>query len=277
MRLNFTKMHGLGNDFMIVDSIRQKINLTSEKIAQLARRDTGVGFDQFLLIEKSHNTGIDFFYRIFNANGNEVGQCGNGARCLARYVQHYQLSDKIELSIATHTTEMKLYLNDDQSVTVEMGRPQFEPKNIPLNIKQKATLYTIPLADQELYQVHSVSIGNPHAVIVTPDTTLADVPRIGRQISEHPLFPEQTNVGFMQIIDQRHIRLRVYERGSGETQACGSGAVAAMAIGRRYHQLASNVTVSLPGGDLLVRWSTLDDPIFLTGPAAFVYEGQLFI
>jgi diaminopimelate epimerase len=277
MTLNFTKMHGLGNDFMIVDSIRQKVNLTSEKIAQLARRDTGIGFDQCLLIEKSHEAGIDFFYRIFNANGNEVGQCGNGARCLARYVHYYQLSEKLELSIATHTTQMRLYLNNDQSVTVDMGPPQFEPKNIPINIKQQATTYTIPIGNQELYHVHAVSIGNPHAVVVIPNTTLADVPRIGQQISEHPLFPEQTNVGFMQIIDPHHIRLRVYERGSGETKACGSGAVAAMAIGRRYHQLANDVTVSLPGGDLRVRWSTLDDPIFLTGPATFVYEGRLFI
>jgi diaminopimelate epimerase len=277
MTLKFTKMHGSGNDFMMVDSIQQKINLSPEKISQWSKRDTGVGFDQCLLIEKSDKEGIDFFYRIFNANGNEVGQCGNGARCLARYVQHYQLSEKLELSIATNTTRMKVYLNDDQSVTVDMGLPQFDPENIPLNIKQQATIYTIPLAAQELHYVHAVSIGNPHAVVVIPDTTLADVPRIGQQISEHPLFPEQTNVGFMQLIDPHHIRLRVYERGSGETKACGSGAVAAMAIGRRYHQLASDVTVSLPGGDLLVSWSALNESIFLTGPATFVYEGQLFI
>jgi diaminopimelate epimerase len=276
MNFKFTKMHGLGNDFMVIDAINQHINITPLEIASLAQRNTGVGFDQCLLVEKSHQPDVDFFYRIFNSNGQEVGQCGNGARCLARFVQHYGLTSNSLITVATSTTLMQLHINDNETVTVNMGRPKFEPCDIPLNVKQQAIAYTLPLANDHHAMVHAVSMGNPHAVLVVPDVTAAPVSDIGQQISEHPLFPEQTNAGFMQIISHSHIRLRVYERGCGETLACGSGAVAAAAIGRKYHQLAEKVTVSLPGGDLLIEWPLMSGPIFLTGSATFVYEGRLF-
>ncbi len=275
MNIRFTKMHGLGNDFMVIDAVRQKIDLSPAQIAALAQRDTGIGFDQCLLIEKSHQEGIDFFYRIFNADGNEVGQCGNGARCLARFVHYYGLSTKQTLHVATNTTLMQLHINKDNSVTVDMGKPKLQPADIPLLTKKQDVLYSLPIANDNPCSIHAISVGNPHAVIVVPDITTASVNVLGKKISEHPLFPEQTNTGFMQIINPNHILLRVYERGCGETRACGSGAVAAAAIGRLYHQLIEHVTVSLPGGDLLVSWPALDGSICLTGPATFVYEGEL--
>lgn len=275
MSLKFTKMHGLGNDFMVIDAIHQKVELTTLQIAALAKRDTGIGFDQCLIIEKSHLADADFFYRIFNADGHEVGQCGNGARCLARFVQYYGLTDKLVINIATNTTRMQLRLNPDETVTVEMNCPKFIPSDIPLNITQQDALYALPLVNGEICNVHAVNVGNPHAVQAISDLATTDIHNLGKQISEHALFPEQTNAGFMQILDPTHIRLRVYERGCGETQACGSGAVAAVAVGRKYHRLAEQVTVSVLGGELRVDWPNMEGPIFLTGPAAFVYEGKL--
>ncbi len=268
-------MHGLGNDFMVIDAVHQKISLTREQIAHLSRRDIGVGFDQCLLIEASNQHNVDFFYRIYNANGQEVAQCGNGARCLARFVQHYQLTDKRVITVATHTTCMQLQINADKTVTVDMGRPKLNPTAIPIQEATQIPLYAIPLDKNDTCEIHAISVGNPHAILVVADLDTAPVDTLGKYISEHPLFPEQTNVGFMQIINPQQILLRVYERGCGETRACGSGAVAAMAIGRLYHQLAEHVTVTLPGGELTVHWPTLDDAIYLTGPAAFVYEGRL--
>ena len=276
MTLKFTKMHGLGNDFMVMDAINQHVKLSSLEITTLANRATGVGFDQCLLIEKSPKEGIDFFYRIYNADGNEVGQCGNGARCLARFVHYYGLTKKTVITVATPTTHMQLHLNADESVTVDMGKPKFDPKHIPLNMPQLAPLYRVPLLNNEQCEVHAVNVGNPHAVLMVNDLTTIAVQELGQQISEHSLFPEQTNAGFMQILSPNYIQLRVYERGCGETRACGSGAVAAVAVGRKYHQLAEQVKVSLPGGELLVEWPNINDSIFLTGPAMFVYEGKLF-
>lgn len=273
MALRFTKMHGLGNDFMVIDAIQQSVDLNALPIAALAKRRTGIGFDQCLIIEKSLEKNIDFFYRIFNADGREVGQCGNGARCLARFVQHYGLTTKKNIHVATYTTQMQLQMNEDSTISVDMGIPRFRPIDIPLKAEQQARLYELRLADHENYSIHAVSVGNPHALMVVPDITRAPVQALGQQICEHPLFPEETNVGFMQILNPNHIRLRVYERGCGETSACGSGAVAAVAIGRRYHALSDKVTVSLPGGDLTVNWPSVEGPIFLTGPALFVYEG----
>lgn len=275
MGIQFTKMHGLGNDFMVVDAIHQAVNFKPANIAELSRRDTGIGFDQCLLVEACELPGVDFFYRIFNANGQEVGQCGNGARCLARFVQHYGLINKTSITVATSTTRMELHINRDHTVTVDMGKPQLEPACIPLQALTAAPLYTIPLNEKTSCQVHAISVGNPHAVIRVSDLTQALVDDMGRQISEHALFPEQTNVGFMQIINPNHIHLRVYERGCGETQACGSGAVAAVAIGRLYHDLSAEVTVTLPGGELTIRWPDINGSIFLTGPATFVYEGEI--
>jgi diaminopimelate epimerase len=274
MSIQFTKMHGLGNDFMVVDAIRQKIKFTPSQIKILSDRHTGIGFDQCLLIEKSDNPAIDFFYRIFNADGQEVGQCGNGARCLARFLKHYGLTSKKEIQVATKTTQMKLRINDDETVTVNMGKPCLKPEDIPLLAVEQDVHYPLPIEDVT-YSVHAVSVGNPHAVMIVDDLQQAPVHTLGKQISEHTSFPEQTNVGFMQIIDASHIRLRVYERGCGETAACGSGAVAAVAIGRLFHQLKEKVQVSLPGGDLVIDWPSFDSSIYLTGPAAFVYEGTL--
>lgn len=263
MNIRFTKMHGLGNDFMVVDATQQSVAFTPEQIALLARRDTGVGFDQCLILEESHQPDIDFFYRIYNADGSEVGQCGNGARCLARFVQHYGLSDKKSIKVSTKTTQMTLHINEDNTVTVDLGRPQWEKKRQHLTI------------ENHTYEFYQIDVGNPHAILLSEEIDTAPVKTVGRQLSIHPFFPNQCNIGFMQILQPNHIRYRVYERGCGETQACGSGAVAAAAIGSLYHGLTNTVTVSLAGGDLIVHWPDHAQSIFLTGSATFVYEGIL--
>lgn len=275
MTLYFTKMHGLGNDFMVIDAIQQNVHLDKNTIIALGRRDTGIGFDQCLLVEKAVDSDSDFFYRIFNADGQEVGQCGNGARCLARFVQRYKLTSKKHITVATKTTRMHLQINPDDSVTVDFGLPSLEPTRIPLQADHQTPLYLLTLQNGSLHALHAVGVGNPHAITVVGNVLTAPVTSLGKQISEHPLFPEQTNAGFMEIIDASSIRLRVYERGCGETSACGSGAVAAAIIGRLYHRLASQVNVALPGGSLIVDWPDMKGPVSLTGPASFVYEGTL--
>lgn len=275
MTIRFTKMHGLGNDFMIIDALNQTINLQPDQIQALSRRDTGIGFDQCLLVEASHDPQIDFFYRIYNADGQEVGQCGNGARCLARFIHHYGLSTKTSISVATRTTKMQLELNDDQTVTVNMGAIRLNPDEIPFRAKQAASLYELPLTDGSTCKIHALSVGNPHAVTLVDHLATTAVQHLGKEISEHYLFPEQTNAGFMEIIDANHLKLRVYERGCGETSACGSGAVAAAAAGRLWHHMKEQIFVSLPGGELRVDWPDRQGPIYLTGPASFVYEGVL--
>ena len=275
MSIKFTKMHGLGNDFMVIDGINQNIKLKPAHIAKLAQRNTGIGFDQLLLIERSTHAGIDFNYRIFNADGQEVGQCGNGARCLAVFATHYKLTHKNHLTVATTTTQMSLQINPDKSVSVEMGAPQLNPAVIPLLAEHQAPEYQFALAHSQTATLHALSVGNPHAVLPVADVDHAPVQTLGHELSIHPRFPAQANVGFMQIINPRQIKLRVYERGCGETQACGSGAVAAVAVGRLYHHLDKQVTVSLPGGELIIDWPDFTAPIRLTGPAVLVYEGQL--
>ena len=275
MNLKFTKMHGLGNDFIVIDAIHQNVNLSPHQVARLSQRNTGIGFDQCLIIESSTEPDIDFFYRIFNADGQEVGQCGNGARCLARFLKYYKLSDQHTIRVATRTTRMTLQINADDTVTVDMGVPNFNPAIIPFSSPLQQATYSIPLNDYETISIHALSVGNPHAVIIVPNIELAPVHQVVQLISEHPLFPEQTNVGFMQIISPNNVRLRVYERGCGETNACGSGAVAAVAAGRLFHRLEAQTSVSLPGGELLISWPKLDESIYLTGPAEFIYEGTL--
>lgn len=267
MKIQFTKMHGLGNDFMVIDGIRQSIALTPEIVCALANRNTGIGFDQCLIIEAPTSTDTDFFYRIYNADGSEVGQCGNGARCLARFVERYGLTHKKMINVATATTRMSLQLNSNATVTVDMGHPHYELASTPNSL----------IIDNIAYEFHTLNLGNPHAVLMTNDINQAPVQTIGKQLSQHSFFPEQCNIGFMQLISPTHIKLRVYERGTGETQACGSGAVAAMAIGKLYHALAKDVTVSLPGGDLNVLWPENQASIYLTGDATFVYEGDVFL
>ena len=273
--LKFTKMHGLGNDFMVLDGVNQSINLTPQQISSLSDRHTGIGFDQCLLIEPSTAVGIDFQYRIFNANGQEVGQCGNGARCLALFAKYYGLTNRSSLVIATKTTQMHLHINADDSVSVDMGIPNLTPAKIPFLMQEQAPLYSLALDHEKTLAVHAISVGNPHAVLLVDSVSAAPVTELGPQISQHTLFPEQTNAGFMEIINDQHIALRVYERGCGETRACGSGAVAAAAIGQLYHALAKRVKVTLPGGDLFVDWPHPQQSIVLTGPASFVYEGTL--
>lgn len=275
MTIKFTKMHGLGNDFMVIDAIHQPVDLQAEQIIALAKRDTGIGFDQCLLVEAPKEKDYDFYYRIFNADGQEVGQCGNGARCLARFIQHYGLSTKKTLSVATFSTRMQLVLNEDKSVTLSLAPPKLAPAEIPLLAARQEKHYEIPLSNGKTWAVHALSLGNPHAVSVVKNIDALAIEQLGKELSEHPLFPQQINAGFMQLIDAKHIRLRVYERGSGETQACGSGAVAAAAVGRLYYGLAEQIHISLPGGELIVNWPQIDGPIYLTGPATFVYEGEL--
>lgn len=252
-------MHGLGNNFMVIDAIRQHISLTSEQIRILSRSDIGVGFDQCLLVEPPTAPDVDFNYRIYNANGSESGQCGNGARCLAKFIHRYELSSQSALKLKTGTTIMETCLNNDDTVTVNLGVPDFTTeKPIELN---KIDLYT-------------VDVGNPHAVILCQDINRENVAHIGATISTHQYFPQQTNVGFMQIIDKNNIKLRVYERGAGETSACGSGAVAAAAVGMKYHELDNIISIEMSGGMLNVMCKNQE--LFLTGPAEFVYEGVLF-
>lgn len=260
---------------MVIDAINQHINLSATQIKALSRADTGVGFDQCLLVEPSHEADVDFFYRIFNADGSEAGQCGNGARCLARFLQHTGLSRKPNITVTTSTTRMRLRVNEDDSVTVDMGIPRWQPAQIPLHMPKQQISYQLPLKNGEAALVHALSIGNPHAVSLVTDVAHAPVTTLGQEISEHILFPEQVNAGFMQIINPEHLRLRVYERGCGETQACGSGAVAAAAVGRACYGMSEKIYVELPGGKLLIEWPDTQGSIFLTGPATFIYEGLL--
>ncbi|MBA2711704.1 MAG: diaminopimelate epimerase [Tatlockia sp.] len=274
MTIRFTKMHGLGNDFIVIDAVSQQVNLQPDMIQQLSRRDTGIGFDQCLLVEASKDSETDFFYRIYNVDGKEVGQCGNGARCLARFIHQYNLSKKETIAVSTSTTKMILKLNKDHSVTVKLEIPKLNPVDIPLKVNKLEEYYQLPLITG-VAKVHAINVGNPHAVTIVDNLVGIDLANLGKEISEHALFPEQTNAGFMKIINPSHLQLRVYERGCGETQACGSGAVAAAAVGRLWHKMAEEIMVSLPGGDLRINWPDVKGPIYLTGPATFVYEGVL--
>lgn len=274
MTLSFTKMHGLGNDFMVIDATRHPFIFSPQQIITWSNRHTGIGFDQCLIVEKSTIPDVDFFYRIFNADGQEVGQCGNGARCLARFVHAQNLSTKKDLCVQTVKTRLQLTLHDDDTVTVNFGQPHVSPTQIPIQTTQQADTYTLDI-DQQSYRFHALSVGNPHAVFIVDRLAETDVNTIGQQISTHPFFPEQTNVSFAHILNPNHLQLRVYERGCGETQACGSGAVAAAAIGHLFHHMATHITVSLPGGDLYVHWPDPSGPIYLRGPANFVYTGTL--
>ena len=256
-------MHSLGNDFMVIDAINQAARVSSENIIAWSDRNTGIGFDQCLIIQSGTTAGIDFFYRIFNANGQEVGQCGNGARCLARFVWHYGLTHKKAVNIATKTTTMQAFAHDEYNVTLDMGVPVVAEKQCHISI------------DSTHVDAYTADVGNPHAVILMDDIAFAPIHQLGKQLSEHELFPLQSNVEWMSIDNPNKIRLRVYERGCGETLACGSGAVAAVAVGRRFYQLAPLVEVQLPGGKLTVEWQDYSHSIFLTGSATFVYEGSL--
>ena len=272
--IKFSKMHGLGNDFVVIDAINQEIALSTEQIRFIADRNIGVGCDQLLLVEAAQSDAADFRYRIFNADGGEVGQCGNGARCFARYVREHDLSQKSKIPIEVAGGIIQLTMEKNGQVTVDMGRPQFVPTDIPFVADAEAPRYMIEI-DDAVYEIGAVSMGNPHAVLQVASVDDAPVARLGPQLESHERFPERVNVGFMEVVDARHIRLRVFERGAGETLACGTGACAAVAVGRRWGLLDDEVLVDLPGGSLWVRWPGDDSSVRMTGPATHVYEGQI--
>ncbi|TOF13551.1 diaminopimelate epimerase [Vibrio parahaemolyticus] len=274
MHFHFSKMHGLGNDFMVVDCITQNVFFSQDLIRRLADRHTGVGFDQLLVVEAPYDPETDFHYRIFNADGSEVEQCGNGARCFARFVRLKGLTNKYSISVSTKKGKMILDVEDDGEVTVNMGVPEFEPNKIPFKAKQKEKTYIMRAGDKTLF-CGAVSMGNPHVVTVVDDVDTADVDTLGPLLESHERFPERVNAGFMQVVSRDHIRLRVYERGAGETQACGSGACGAVAVGILQGFLDESVKVSLPGGELHISWQGPGKPLFMTGPATHVFDGQL--
>lgn len=280
MTLQFSKMHGLGNDFMVIDGVRQNLPasdlpLPAERIRALANRHFGIGFDQLLVVQPAAAPGVDFRYRIFNADGSEVNQCGNGARCFARFVRDQGLTDKDSIRVETASGQMTLILTDDGQVTVDMGAPRWAPKDIPLNADEEADSYFI-VSGKQAFEVGAVGLGNPHCVLLVENVDTAPVETVGPLLESHPDFPERVNVGFMQIVDRSHIRLRVFERGSGETLACGSGACAAVVVGQRRGFLDDTVQVDLPGGSLSIRY-TGQGGILMTGPAAHVYDGRIEI
>ena len=273
MKLQFTKMHGLGNDFIVIDAINQSVSLDPATIRQLADRHFGIGFDQLLVVEKPQESG-DFRYRIYNADGGEVEQCGNGARCFARFVHDRNLTGKRTIRVETARGIITPTIEDNEEVTVNMGVPRFEPAQIPFKAAQRATVYPIQ-AGNNIIEVSAVSMGNPHAVQIVPDIDLAAVASEGPIIESHPLFPEKVNAGYMQIVDRAHIRLRVFERGTGETLACGTGACAAAVTGISRGLLDTEVQVAMRGGSLQIRWEGEDQPVWMTGPAVSVFEGTI--
>ena len=277
MRLKFTKMHGLGNDFVVLDLISQRCNLRSSHIRKLADRRTGIGCDQVLVIEPPQNPDVDFRYRIFNADGREVEQCGNGARCVARFVRDRRLTSHHRIHVETAAGDrMNLKLRKDKQVEVDMGAPRFEPGDIPFEAPERESRYTLDVGGQSL-DIAALSMGNPHAVTLVDDVETAPVESLGPLIEAHPRFPAQVNAGFMQVMSRSEIRLRVFERGVGETQACGSGACAAVVAGRLWDLLDERVTVHLLGGDLEIAWAGESHPVMMTGPATTVFEGSVRI
>ncbi|MBO1255879.1 diaminopimelate epimerase [Alteromonas sp. 5E99-2] len=274
MQLNFSKMHGLGNDFMMIDGVTQNVFLSPDKIRQLADRNFGIGFDQLLLVEPPYNPEQDFHYRIFNADGGEVEQCGNGARCFASFVKMKGLINRNKIAVSTKVGNIVLYVEKDGQVTVNMGVPKFDPAAIPLQANKEEKTYLLRVEDKTLF-FGAASMGNPHCVLEVEDTDTADVETIGPLLTAHERFPKGVNVGFMQVVSRSKIKLRVFERGVGETQACGTGACAAVAIGQIQGKLDRDVSVTLPGGTLNIRWNGPGSVLKMTGPTKHVFDGQL--
>ncbi len=269
----FTKMHGLGNDFIVIDNTSQSVTLSSEQIRQLSNRYTGVGFDQLLIVNSPSIPDAEFDYQIFNADGEEVEHCGNGARCFARFVVDKGLTTNRSIKVNTQSGLLTLDLQDNGEVTVRMGLIEFRPERIPFIAKDESLYYEL-MVDGQSIRVGSASIGNPHVLLKVNDIETAEVQRLGALIESHERFPNRVNVGFMQIIDRQQILLRVFERGVGETRACGTGACAAVAIGHHQGLLDKTVTVTLPGGDLRVSWPNENTSIEMTGPCSTVFEGH---
>jgi diaminopimelate epimerase len=276
-RLEFTKMQGLGNDFVVIDATSQPVELNPRQLRYIADRHFGVGCDQILQVEPPRTPDTDFYYRIFNADGSEVEQCGNGARCFVRYVHERGLTHKREIRVGTRAGTIVPRLEADGQVTVDMGVPLFEPRDIPFHAPARALTYHVDVGDR-LVEVSVLSMGNPHAVQIVPDVDTAPVELEGPLIERHPRFPQRVNAGFMQIVDRRRICLRVYERGAGETLACGTGACAAVVAGVTRDVLdAERVIVETRGGSLAISWAREGAPVLMTGPAASVFEGTIFV
>ena len=277
MRLKFTKMHGLGNDFVVLNAMQQKFELTAGQIRWLGDRHFGVGFDQLLLVEPPSTADVDFRYRIFNADGGEVEQCGNGARCFARFVREQGLTDADLVRVETNTGIIELQLNEGDLVTVNMGVPVLEPAQIPLTADARAIRYSLLLPQPGKLEFGAVSMGNPHAVFLVDDVDTAPVAQWGPLIEKHAMFPNRVNAGFLQIIDRQHARLRVFERGAGETLACGTGACAAAVVGQLWGMLDQDVVIKLAGGELRISWAGEGKPVMMTGPATTVFQGEIDI
>jgi len=276
MLMKFTKMHGLGNDFVVIDAVTQNVRVTASMTRRLANRTLGIGCDQILVVEPPSDPNIDFNYRIFNQDGGEVEQCGNGARCLARFVKDRRLTGKSAIRVKTMNRFMELRINADHSVSVDMGVPVLAPADIPFQADQPASLYDIDIADSD-YQIAAISMGNPHAVLRVDDVQTAPVNELGPQLECHERFPNRVNAGFMQILNRQQINLRVFERGAGETQACGSGACAAAVAAMQQELVDSSVTIHLTGGDLTIEWQGEGQPLIMTGPAVTVFHGRIRI
>ncbi|MBP7178443.1 MAG: diaminopimelate epimerase [Moraxellaceae bacterium] len=274
MRLEFTKMHGLGNDFMVIDLVSQRMRLSPEQIRQLADRHFGVGFDQLLVVEPPETPDVDFCYRIFNADGSEVQQCGNGARCFARFVRERRLTRKDHLRVETASGIIELSIDALDCVSVNMGAPRFAPADIPFVAEAEALVYSVQVNGQAV-ELSTVNMGNPHAVLLVDNVETADVATLGPALESHARFPERVNVGFLQVVDRHHARLRVFERGTGETLACGTGACAAVVAGIRRGLLDSPVKVALSGGELNIHWAGVGEPVIMIGPTARVYDGVI--
>lgn len=274
MLFNFSKMHGLGNDFLVLDNVTQNVFLSNDQIKQLSDRHFGVGFDQLLVVEPPYDPDLDFHYRIFNADGSEVGQCGNGARCFARFVRMKGLINKTKIRVSTQVGKMTLFVERDGKISVNMPVPQFEPAQIPFKAQKVEGTYILR-SEQETVLCGVVSMGNPHCILTVDSVKDAPVEALGAELSNHERFPKQANVGFMEVVSPEYIKLRVYERGAGETLACGSGACAAVVIGQMQKKLAKQVTVELPGGKLRIYWKGPGSSVKMSGPAVHVFDGQL--
>lgn len=276
MILNFSKMHGLGNDFIVIDAINQSVSLDTELVRRLADRHRGIGCDQLLIVEPAQQADSEFFYRIYNADGSEVEQCGNGARCFARFVRDKGLTHNSTILVDTASGRITLQIEANGEITVNMGQPRFSPADIPLHRDMVEDEYSLYI-DGELINFGAVSMGNPHAVLLVDDINTAPVAVLGPQLESHPDFPNRVNVGFVEVVDRDQIRLRVYERGAGETEACGSGACAAMVIARQQGLVNDKVSVDLRGGTLQISWAGDDSSVWMTGPATHVFDGQIEI
>lgn len=274
MQIQFSKMHGLGNDFVVIDNVTQNVFFSKEKIQQLSDRNFGIGFDQLLMVEPPYDPDQDFHYRIFNADGTEVSQCGNGARCFARFVKMKGLTNRNKIVVSTKAGRMVLYLEKDGQVTVNMGVPEFEPNLVPIKANKREKTYILRAQEQTFF-CGAVSMGNPHCVLLVDDVQTADVETMGPLLEKHERFTEGANVGFMQIINHSHIKLRVFERGAGETLACGSGACAAVAVGQLQNRLSKDVRVDLPGGSLKIRWQGNGNVLKMTGAAEHIFDGYI--